>query len=180
MKDKFTKKALSEGYFARSIYKLKDIQKRFRIIRRGDEVLDLGAAPGAWSQFVLELGAHVDSVDLNEVKRGNFIKFDVMSEDLFEELDKEYDVVLSDLAPKTIGVRSLDSEISFDLAERALVIAKEVLKVNGRFVCKIFESEFTKRFVNDCKNTFKIVKVVKPMASKKRSKEMYIVGLKKM
>jgi len=177
--DKFTKRALAEGYLARSIYKLKDIQKRFTIIREGDYVLDLGAAPGSWSQFAVELGAEVDSVDLNKVKFGTWIKADVMSDEIFKILEKDYNVVLSDLSPKTIGVRVIDNEISYDLAMRALVIAEKKLKRGGFFVCKIFESEWFSSFVKETRKVFKDVKVYKPEGSKKKSKEMYIVGIRK-
>lgn len=177
--DKFTRKAFSEGYSSRSVYKLKDLQKRFKIIKKGDSVLDLGAAPGAWSQLVLEVGGNVDSVDLNKVKFGNFIQMDVFSDELFEILEKDYDVVLSDLAPKTIGVRKLDNEISSDLSLRALEIARKKLRKNGKFVCKIFQSEFFDNFLKKVKKVFRSVKVVKPGSSKKRSKEVYIIGIGK-
>ncbi|MCD4760190.1 RlmE family RNA methyltransferase [archaeon] len=176
-RDKFTRKAFSEGYSARSVYKLKAIQKRFEVIKSGDFVLDIGAAPGSWSEYVLELGGEVDSVDV--VKLKGFIQVDIMSDDIYDFLKEEYDVVLSDVAPKTIGVRSLDNELSYDLSKRALEIASKVLKRNGKFVCKIFQSEFSDKFVKEVRVVFKGVKVVKPEGSKKRSKEFYVVGLRK-
>ncbi len=178
-KDKFTRRAFSEGYFARSVYKLKDLQRKFKIIKDGDLVLDLGAAPGSWSQFVEELGAEVDAVDLNKVKYGNFIKADIMDDKIFEKLKEGYDVVLSDLAPKTTGILKLDNERSYELSSRALEIAEKRLKKGGHFVCKIFQSEFFNDFLKNVKKAFRIVKVVKPMASKKRSKEIYIIALRK-
>ena len=178
-RDKFTRKAKYEGYFARSVYKLKDIQTKFKVIRAGDKVLDLGAAPGSWTQYVDELGAKVDAVDVTEVKFGNCIKVDIYSDSLFEKISKEYDIVLSDLAPKTVGIRTLDNEDSYDLSMKALEIAKKVLKKNGKFVCKIFQSEFSPKFVKEVKKTFFTTKIVKPVGSRKRSKEFYIVGLRK-
>jgi len=178
-RDKFTRKAISEGYSARSVYKLKDIQNRFKIIKKGNKILDLGAAPGAWSQFVIELGANVDAVDLNKVSHGNYIRGDVMDNKLIESLNENYNVVLSDLAPKTIGVQKIDNEISYDLSMRALEIAKLKLKLGGHFVCKIFQSEYSKGFIEETRKCFKYIKIVKPEASKKRSKEIYIVGLNK-
>ncbi len=181
MRDKFTSKARSEGYKARSVYKLKNINNKFKLIKSGSRVLDLGAWPGSWSQYSLELKADVDAVDIKEIKiEGiNFIEGNVFDEDLFEKL-REYDVVLSDLAPKTIGVRKIDNEASFELSIRALEIAKEVLVRNGSFICKIFQSEFFDRFVKEVKKEFRSVKVIKPEASKKRSKEIYIVGIRKV
>lgn len=178
-RDKFTKRALAEGYLARSVYKLKDIQKRFKIIRKGDNVLDLGAAPGSWSQIAVELGAEVDSVDLNKVKFGTWIKADVMSDEIFNVLEKDYDVVLSDLAPKTIGVRKIDNELSYDLCVRALEISEKKLKRGGFFVCKMFESEWFKPFVKEAKKVFRNVRTYKPQGSKSKSKEMYIIGIRK-
>jgi 23S rRNA (uridine2552-2'-O)-methyltransferase len=180
-KDKFTSKAKSEGYKARSVYKLKSINNKFRLIKEGTKVLDLGAWPGSWSQYCLELKADIDAVDLVKVKLEgiNFIEANVFDENLLEKL-KKYDIVLSDLAPKTTGVRKIDNEESFELSSRALEIAKEVLVKKGNFICKIFQSEFFDKFVKEVKKEFKIVKIVKPEASKKRSKEIYVVGIRKV
>jgi 23S rRNA (uridine2552-2'-O)-methyltransferase len=180
MRDKFTVKAKAEGYKARSVFKLKNINNKFKLIKPEDKVLDLGAWPGSWSQYCLDLKAEVDAVDLKEVKiEGvNFIEADVFDEDLFEKLDK-YDVVISDLAPKTIGVRKVDNELSFDISLRALEIAKKVLNKNGNFVCKIFNSELFGGFIEEVKDSFRVIKILKPEASKKRSKEVYVVGIRK-
>jgi 23S rRNA (uridine2552-2'-O)-methyltransferase len=182
MKDKFTTKAFSEGYLARSIYKLKDIQKRYRIIKQDDRILDLGAAPGSWSQFAKEKGAKITAIDLNEIKakQVKIIKIDVFSDKLFEKLKKEYDLILSDLAPKTTGILKVDNELSYDLCKRALEISKKVLINNGNFLCKIFQSEFSEKFIKEIKKEFKIIKIIKPIASKKRSKEIYVLGIKKI
>ena len=180
MRDKFTAKAKAEGYKARSVFKLKNINNKFKLIKQEDKVLDLGAWPGSWSQYCLDLKADVDAVDLKEVKiEGvNFIEADVFDEDLFEKLDK-YDVVIIDLAPKTIGVRKVDNELSFEISMRALEIAKEVLNKNGNFVCKIFNSELFSGFIEEVKDSFRVIKILKPEASKKRSKEVYVVGIRK-
>ncbi|MBT7238118.1 RlmE family RNA methyltransferase [Candidatus Woesearchaeota archaeon] len=178
-RDRFTRKAHFEGYLARSVYKLKDIQSKFNIIKSGDKVLDIGAAPGSWTQFAIELGAEVDAVDINKVKVGKWIEADITKDSLFEKISSDYDVVMSDLAPKTIGVPSMDNEISYDLSKRALDIASKILSGNGKFICKIFQSEFSPQFVKDVREVFKVVKVVKPVGSKKRSKEFYVVGMRK-
>jgi 23S rRNA (uridine2552-2'-O)-methyltransferase len=181
MKDKFTSKAKSEGYKARSVFKLKSLNNRFKLIKNGFRVLDLGAWPGSWSQYCLELGCTVDAIDLVEVNVDgiNFIKGDVFNDDIFESLN-EYDIVLSDLAPKTIGVKKIDNEASFDLSIRALEISREVLVKDGNFICKIFQSEFFDSFIKEVKKDFKSVKIIKPEASRKRSKEIYVVGIRKV
>ena len=180
MIDKFTKKAKYEGYKARAVYKLKSIDNRFKIIKKGDRILDLGGSPGSWGQYCLEKGASVDAVDLDKIKvEGvNFIESNVFDENLLDKLGK-YDLVLSDLAPKAIGVRKMDNELSFDLSMKALEISDEVLEWGGNFVCKIFQSEHFDKFVKEVKKKFKIVRVIKPMASKNRSKEIYVIGIRK-
>ena len=180
-RDKFTKRALSEGYKARSVYKLKSINSRFRLIKPGIKVLDLGAFPGSWSQYCLELDAKVDAVDLKDVKIDGikFIKADIFNDEIFSLLST-YDLVLSDIAPNTTGIRFLDSEKSYDLGVRALEIAKKVLVRDGNFVCKLFQSEKFNEFVNEVKKNFKLVRIVKPEGSKKLSREMYIVAIRKI
>jgi len=181
IRDKFTVRAKAEGYKARSVFKLRDINNRFRLIKMGSKVLDLGAWPGSWSQYCLELKADVDAVDTKKIKIDglNFISADVFDENIFKKLG-EYDIVLSDLAPSTTGIRKVDSEISFDISLRALEISREVLVKGGSFVCKIFNSEHFNDFLNEVKKSFRIVKIVKPEASKKRSKEIYVVGIRKV
>ncbi len=180
-RDKFTSRAKSEGYKARSVFKLKNLDNKFKLIKKEDKILDLGAWPGSWSQYSLEKGAEVDAVDVAKIKIDgiNFIEANVFDEDLIEKLDM-YDIVMSDLAPKTIGVRKIDNEASFELSMRALEIAKEVLIKKGSFICKIFQSEFFDKFLKEVKKEFRSVKVIKPEASKKRSKEIYIIGIRKI
>lgn len=181
MKDKFTEKAFSQGYLARSIYKLTDIQKKYRIIKKGNKVLDLGAAPGSWSQYAKNLGAEVTAIDINLIKANGIkkIKLDIFNNLVFNILEK-YDVVLSDLAPNTTGIKKLDNERSYNLTKRALEIAKKTLKPNGKFLCKIFQSELSGDLRKEIKKEFKLVKTIKPLASKKRSKEIYFLAMKRI
>jgi len=182
MIDKFTKKAFSEGYLARSIYKLKDIQLRYNLIKKNDKVLDLGAAPGSWSQFAKEIGAKVTAIDLNEIKVKNIkkIKTDILDKKIFIELkDDTFDVILSDLATKTTGILKIDNERSYSLCKQAMTISIKYLNPNGKFLCKIFQSEFSDKFIKELKKNFKNIKAIKPIASKKRSKEIYVLGIKK-
>lgn len=178
MKDKFTIKALEEGYRARSVYKLIFLNKKYNLIRKNDNVLDLGAFPGSWMQVCLNLQAKVVGVDIKQIismKGGRFILGDIYEQKTLEKIREhgKYDVVLSDLAPKTTGIN--DQELSFDLSYKTFEIAKEVLKRNGNFACKIFQSNYINEFLIKLRKNFNFVKSVKPEASKKKSKEMYIV-----
>ena len=178
MKDKFTLKALEEGYRARSVYKLIFLNKKYNLIKKNYNVLDLGAWPGSWMQVCLNLEARVTGVDIKQItsmKGGRFILgdvYDIKTLGKIRELGK-YDVVLSDLAPKITGIN--DQELSFDLSYKAFEISKEVLRRNGNFVCKIFQSAYLNEFLQELRKNFNFVKSVKPEASKKKSKEMYLV-----
>ncbi len=182
MKDYYTRKSREEGYYARSVYKLKQLNKKYSIIKQGDKVLDLGCSPGGWVQVSLEIVGKEGSVvgiDLEKAKvkaeNFKFIQGDVYDKKNLEVVEK-FDVVLSDMAPKTSGIRDLDQERSFDLAKQALSVAKKKLKVGGNFVCKIFQGKDYPNFINQVKKEFKFVKTFKPEASKSGSKEMYVVG----
>ena len=182
MKDKFTLRSRQEGYRARSAYKLIFLNKKYRIIKKNDKVLDLGCYPGSWLQVINELKAHsygVDKKQITSIQGSKFILGDIKYEKTVEKIRAfgKFDVVLSDLAPNTSGNRQLDQERSFELCESALNIAKKVLMEKGNLVCKMFQGENFNNFLNEVKKCFYFVKSVKPQASKKESKEMYIVAL---
>lgn len=180
MKDFYTRKSREEGYYARSVYKLKQINKKYYLIKKGNKVLDLGCSPGGWTQASLEIIGNkgfVTGIDINPIrpiksKNFKFIKSDIAK----TEIKDKFDVVLSDMAPKTTGMQDLDHERSYDLAKIALEIAKKHLKEKGNFLCKIFQGAHYKEFMDEVKENFEFVKTVKPEASKRKSKEMYIVG----
>lgn len=176
MKDFYTRKSREEGYYARSAYKLKNINKKYHIIKKGDEVLDMGCSPGGWVQACLEEGCErITGVDVENAKvkdkRFEFIKGDVFG----ARIEGKFDVVISDLAPKTTGDKELDHERSLELAEKALGIAQQKLKEKGNFLCKAFQGKEFEKFVGKARKEFEFVKAVKPEASKKKSREMYIV-----
>lgn len=180
MKDFYTRKSREEGYYARSVYKLKHINKKYDLIKKGDKVLDLGCSPGGWTQASLEIVGEkgfvvgIDIISPRKIKSKNFkfIRSDVQE----AEINEKFDVVLSDMAPKTTGIQDLDHERSYDLAKTALEISKKHLKEGGNFLCKIFQGKYYQEFLNEVKKNFEFVKTVKPEASKRGSKEMYVVG----
>ena len=187
-RDRFFKRAKKEGLRARSAYKLEEIQRRLRILRPGARVLDLGAAPGGWCQIAArEVGprGHVLGIDLEPIAKlpppvETWVA-DAFAPELLERLRREgrapYDAILSDLAPKTSGVRGTDEARSIALAERALALARQVLKPSGALVVKVFMGGDFETFLKACKQAFLRLKVVKPEASVARgSKEVYLVG----
>ncbi len=188
-KDHFFKKAKEEDYLARSIYKLQEIDQKHKIIGKQDVIIDLGASPGSWSQYCLrKLGdrGRVIGIDLTEISvikdpRYVFYHDDIFKIDWVAELFKlnvdKVDVVLSDMAPKTTGIKLTDQMRSLELCEMALKFADQHLKSGGHFVCKLFHSDNFKEFQNTMKKQFKKVDVVKPESTRKISKEIFLVGL---
>jgi len=177
-KDRFTQKAQAHGYLARSVYKLFAINQKYRLIRKGDNVLDLGCWPGSWLQACLQFRARPVGIDLREttIKGAEAYIGDVTQDKVFMLLkDRKFDVVLSDLAPSTSGHREQDQYLSYELSKRAFFIAKNVLKHNGNFLVKIFQSKEADELLKELKKSFNFVKSAKPEASKKRSKEIYYV-----
>ena len=187
-KDEFyTRKAREEKYPARSVYKLKEIDEKYKLIKKGDRVLDLGAAPGSWMIYVSrQIGENgeVVGVDISDLKISLapnmiFVQKDVadLKVEKFTEPKKQFDLVLSDLAPKTTGMKSVDAINYLLLCDKALAIAKLVLKKGGSFVCKIFEGNMTEKFFKEIKKEFKFAKEFRPKAVLKGSKEIYMIGM---
>ena len=186
--DHYTRKAQKERFPARSVYKLKEIQKKYRLIRRGDRVLDLGCAPGSWLLYAAEatgIKGRVVGIDLKNVTvrlpdhaithKGDIR--DLM--DSTDAIDSDFDVILSDMAPATTGNKHTDAARSLDLCETALAVVYKRLTRGGRFVCKIFQGSDSKAFTDRVKKEFKQTKIFKPQSSRKASKEIYIIGVGK-
>ena len=193
----YTALAKKEGYPARSVYKLKEIDEKYEIIKKGDRVLDLGSAPGSWllyiSQKVGDKGK-VTGVDIEEIKIPQKANITFIKKDIFDlerpevEVDEAdassspfanarvFDVVVSDLSPKTSGIKFLDAGKSLELAEKSFEIAKSVLLPGGNFVCKIFENEESEEFFKKVKKCFDFAKRFRPKAVIKKSREFYIIG----
>ena len=187
--DHYTRKAKKENYPARSVYKLQEVQKKFRVMKKGDSVLDLGCSPGSWLMYAAELigsGGFAAGLDLKPAKmdvppHARALVGDVLSDgpELLKSLDKEFDVVLSDMAPSTTGHKETDSFRSFELCGAALEIARDFLAPGGNFVCKIFQGAEFKEFTDAVKNSFESMKIFKPQSSRKGSKEIYVIGIGK-
>ena len=187
--DEYHKKAKKENYYSRASYKLLQLNTKFRIIKKGDYVVDLGAAPGGWSQVALEMVGEyglVVGVDLERIKPmesdGTFvgIRGDFTDEDTLKRIEyvtgKKVDVILSDASPKLSGVKDIDQLRSLELAENALKISKSVLKNHGILVIKAFQGEEFDNILKKIKMEFKLVKTTKPPSSKKKSVEMYVLA----
>jgi len=186
-KDPFYKKAKEKGYRARSSFKLKQIQKKFSIMKRGDLVVDLGAAPGGWSQVASEfVGSNgtvvaVDRLPIREFQNENIIRLqlDMQSPKLLDflsnDIKREVNVVLSDLAGNVSGNWNLDSDRQLYLASLALSTAKKFLKKEGNFVTKVFRGANLKEFEDEIKDEFEFIKHWRPPATRKTSAEEYII-----
>jgi len=187
--DHYARRAQKENYAARSVYKLEEIQKKHRLIKRGDQVLDLGCAPGSWLQFAAaQTGdrGRVVGVDLKPVTIQLPGHVQVVTGDidaLFAAQDPAlgsgFSVVISDMAPSTTGNKHADAVRSFVLCETALAVADKVLGPGGHFVCKIFQGEDFKTFCDNVKKRFNRTHIFKPQSSRKGSKEIFVIGLQK-
>ena len=185
--DHYARRAREEKWLARSVYKLQEIDKKFGLIHKGDRLLDLGCHPGSWSQYGIKkvgprgdvVGIDLNRTDLLSSSNFRFIQGDVLSLDL-DRLLREIgprDAVISDMAPQTTGVRLTDESRSLSLAKRAAEIALVLLKKKGRFVCKVFEGEDLRHFRTEISAHFRNVRVFRPQAVRKGSREVYLVGL---
>ncbi|RPJ20294.1 MAG: RlmE family RNA methyltransferase [Desulfobacteraceae bacterium] len=185
--DHYTRRAREERWLARSVYKLEEIDRKSRLIRSGDRVLDLGCYPGSWSQYsVVKVGpkGEVVGVDVKRPDRFSsprfrFIEADVLSLDvaLLREQIGTRDLVISDLAPATSGISVTDTSRSIELARRALEVALAVLKKGGHFLCKVFEGPEVKAFRTELAEHFARVQAHRPSAVRKASREIYLLAL---
>jgi 23S rRNA (uridine2552-2'-O)-methyltransferase len=188
-KDHYFQKAKAEGFRARSAFKLEELAKRFHLLRPGARVLDLGAAPGGFLQVIAQavgpsgLAVGVDVVPLRPFPQA-WVKtavLDVLAPDALAVLEQlapgAFDAVLSDLAPKTSGIRSSDEARSLRLAERALEVSRTRGKVGSTFLVKLFMGGDFEAFRAELRRHFQDVKVVRPEATRSASVEVYLVGL---
>ncbi len=186
--DEYYKKAKKQEYRSRASFKLLQLNRKYKIIKKDDSVVDLGAAPGGWSQVALELVGDtglVLAVDLNRVKpfpEENFwsIKGDFTQKETLEEIERtlqgKAQVVLSDASPKLSGIKDLDQLRSIDLSQSVLNTCDNVLKYKGNLIMKVFQGEGYPELLKEIKEKFRTVRTTKPPSSRKKSGEMYVVG----
>jgi 23S rRNA (uridine2552-2'-O)-methyltransferase len=187
--DHYAQKAKKEQYVARSVYKLMEIDQKYRVLHPGDQVLDLGASPGSWSQYASQkigekgrlLGVDLKKVFLS-LPNAVFVKGDILNLEMGPELEKhgftrKFDVVISDMAPDTTSSRFTDQMRSLELCEMALAVAQKVLKPGGNFVCKIFDSGDAMGFRDELKKNFKSVQLYRPKSVQQSSKEFFMIGM---
>jgi len=188
VKDKFYYEAKAKGFRARSVFKLEEIQQKHSLVKKGNNVLDLGAAPGSWTQFVARIvgdGGRVVAVDLQDIEALNLqnievYKYDVFSKECDVFLKEKYgrfDVLLSDMAPKTSGIKDKDQWLSVELGIQCLELADSLLKKGGNMTVKVFQGSDFNLFWFKFKKKFKIAKVIKPRAVRSTSFEVYVVGI---
>jgi 23S rRNA (uridine2552-2'-O)-methyltransferase len=184
--DYYARQARQAGYAARSVYKLEEMQRRFRLLRRGDKVLDIGAAPGSWSQFCLKIlagsgsvvGVDLKPVALPDAPGYRCLQQDIFSSELLQQLIPlgRFDLVLSDAAPATTGNRTVDTQASLAIARRVWSMAAALLRSRGKMVVKLFQGEEAGRFVRELGADFASVRTFKPRATRKESMELYILA----
>ena len=186
-RDTYVRQSKVDGYRARSAYKLIEIDEKFKIFKGGITVVDIGAAPGSWSQYVAKTAksGRLISIDLKEMEPiGNTtqIKGDFTDENTQEEIKKniknKVDVVMSDMAVNTTGIKNIDSIQTGELCKEAMFFAKDLLTDNGYFISKIFMGGTFNEIVAEGKKYFKEVKVFKPKSSRKDSKERFLIWRK--
>lgn len=190
-KDFYFKKAKERHFAARSVFKLEEIDQRFRVLRQGAQILDLGCAPGSWSQYAsTKIGKNgkILGIDLQKVRltlpNVVFVQGDAFDETFLSQLAAEngiesFDIVMSDMAPKTTGIRITDQTRSYDLCMRALDVADKRLKAGGNFIVKFFQGPEFNEYIKRVKEMFKKVEILRPKSTRKESFEIFIIGLGK-
>jgi len=183
-RDIFIRQSKIEGYRSRAVYKLIEINKKFKILKNGISLVDLGSAPGSWSQYISKNFKNIKllSIDLKEMEEidniyqiiGDFSANEPQKK-IKDYFQSKIDVVLSDMAQNTTGNKNLDVFSTTELCKEAMFFAKDILKKNGSFVCKIFMGSTFKEIMTESKLIFKQVIIFKPSSSKKDSKETYLV-----
>lgn len=185
--DAYVQRAQKEGYRSRACYKLLELHERDRLIKPGMTVVDLGSAPGGWSQVAAQLVGHKgrviasDILPMDGLAGVDFIKGDFTEEAVFDEImtvinDSPIDLVISDMAPNMSGMSDIDQPRAMYLVELAVDMARQVLKPEGVFLAKVFHGEGFEELMAELRSSFKTVITRKPAASRARSREVYLLG----
>ena len=185
LQDPFFKKAHRENFRSRAVYKLEEIHQKYKLFRSGQRVLDLGAAPGSWSQFAAEqvgrkgLVVGIDLLEIEPLESVKLIQGDIRDPERQKEIrghaHSGFDVIISDMAPNTTGVHHADTENSVELVYLALDLCKDWLRPGGSFVAKVFEGGEYKELHTRVKKCFEFAKSFKPKASLAQSREIFLV-----
>jgi len=188
--DPFRTRARAEGYVARAVYKLKEIDEKYGLCREGMRVLDLGCSPGSWLQYLaarvgrqgLVLGVDAAPLAIPAAPPLYFLQSEVESLDLesLAAISPDFDLVVSDLAPNTTGVREVDQQRSLELAQQALKIARRFLRPGGHFLVKLFGGPDLPELAAAIKKEFRTFRQVKPASSRAASREVYLLGLHRL
>lgn len=188
VKDHFFHKAKKENFLARSVYKLEEIDERFKILAKDDQVIDLGYHPGSWIQYTSQkvgvngmvIGADVRDINtkLSNLKNVRVYQKDVLEIQSMEELgvSEQFDVVLSDMAPNTTGIQSVDQARSLNLVEMVFFLLPKFLKPGGNVVVKVFESNDAQVFLKEQKKHFSEFHYLRPQSTRSVSKEYFVIG----
>ena len=185
--DLYVRKAREQGWRSRAVFKLEELQNKYRLIRPGLTVVDLGASPGGWSQYAAKLMQcrgrviAVDLLPMEPLAGVDFIQGDFLKDEALAAIEASLDgasadLVLSDMAPNISGMAAVDQPRAMYLAELALDLATRILRPGGSFICKVFHGEGFDDFVRAARKSFESVQVRKPKASRPRSREVYLVA----
>jgi 23S rRNA (uridine2552-2'-O)-methyltransferase len=188
VKDHYFNKAKSENYLARSIYKLEEIDEKYKLLKPGMQVVDFGYHPGSWIQYTSRIigdEGRVVGIDVREVnkKLSGIKNVRVYQKDIFDisdlrqlDVEGQFDVVLSDMAPNTTGIKTLDQDRSLNLVESVFGLLSKFLKPGGHFVIKVFDSQHARDFLKEQRNLFKEFHYLKPQSTRSISKEFFVIG----
>ncbi|MEX0799083.1 MAG: RlmE family RNA methyltransferase [Bacteriovoracaceae bacterium] len=188
VKDHYFKKAKKESFIARSVYKLEEIDQKYQLLKKDDQVLDLGYHPGSWIQYTSKItgpGGKVVGIDIREVNEQmakisnvSVFKKDINDRPSLEDLgvEKKFDIVISDMAPNTTGIKSVDQARSLNLVEMVFLSLDSYLKEGGNFVIKVFDSNEAQVFLKEQKKRFKEFNYLKPKSTRSVSKEFFVIG----
>ncbi len=187
VQDHYFKKAKKEGYAARSAFKLEEIDTKHKLLKSGSKVIDLGCYPGSWMQYVsgkigdkgLVLGIDRTALQISLKDNMRFIHSDINELDLstLENVATRFNLVISDMAPNTTGVKGVDAARSLQLCEMALLVARERLHPDGAVLVKILRGGTFDELLRQMRNEYRIVKTIKPKSSRKESKEIFVLGM---
>ncbi len=186
--DEFVVRAQQEGYRSRATYKLLEINEKDKLLKRGMTVVDLGAAPGGWSQITADIVGDdgmvvaLDILPMDALPGVEVLQGDFQDEEVFNRLlatldGRPVDIVMSDMAPNMSGMRSIDQPKAMYLCELTLDLARNVLKPGGNMLLKLFQGEGSDAFIKECRKSFRKIVIRKPAASRARSREVYVLAL---